>query len=120
MALALEAPSKEATHWTVREMTKGVGIAAFLVVNIWHDHGIAHHRWRSLLSNDKAIAEKLHDVVGLTSCRPPMPVALFVDERSEVQTCRLNLMLQWNWRAAKAAIAADPISPRILAYAYSL
>src|SRR3546814_12659704 len=64
--LTLETPSHEATHWTVRAMAKAVGIAASSVVKIWHDHGLAPHRWRSFkLSNDKAFAEKLHDVVGL-------------------------------------------------------
>jgi transposase len=63
--LTLEPPAHEATHWTVRAMAKAVGIAASSVVTIWHDHGLAPHRWRSFkLSNDKAFAEKLHDVVG--------------------------------------------------------
>ena len=66
VALTLEPPDHEATHWTVRAMAKAVGIAASSVVKIWRDHGLAPHRWRSFkLSNDKAFAEKLHDVVGL-------------------------------------------------------
>lgn len=66
VSLTLEPPDHEATHWTVRAMAKTVGIAASSVVKIWHDHGLAPHRWRSFkLSNDKAFAEKLHDVVGL-------------------------------------------------------
>src|SRR3546814_12168224 len=59
--LTLETPSHEATHWTVRAMAKAVGIAASSVVKIWHDHGLAPHRWRSFkLSNDKDFADKLH------------------------------------------------------------
>ena len=77
VALTLEPPEHEATHWTVRAMAKAVGIAASSVVKIWHDHGLAPHRWRSFkLSNDKAFAEKLHDVVGLyvsPSCRRTRP-----------------------------------------------
>ena len=66
VALTLEPPAQEATHWTVRAMAKAMGIAASSVVKIWHDHGLAPHRWRSFkLSNDKAFAETLHDVVGL-------------------------------------------------------
>ena len=66
VALTLETPQEEATHWTVRAMAKAVGVAASSVVKIWHEHGLAPHRWRSFkLSNDKAFAEKLHDVVGL-------------------------------------------------------
>lgn len=74
VALTLEPPRQEATHWTVRAMAKAVGIAASSVVKIWHEHGLAPHRWRSFkLSNDKAFAEKLNDVVGLYVCRLPMP-----------------------------------------------
>lgn len=52
VALTLEAPREEATHWTVRAMAKSVGIAASSVVKIWHEHGLAPHRWRSFkLSN---------------------------------------------------------------------
>ena len=42
--LTLEPPDHEATHWTVRATAKAVGIAASLVVKIWHDHGLAPHR----------------------------------------------------------------------------
>jgi transposase len=53
VTLTLKAPGHETTHWTVREMAKAVGIAASSVVKIWHDHGLAPHRWRSFkLSND--------------------------------------------------------------------
>ena len=52
VALTLEPPGNEATHWTARDMAKAVGIAASPVVKIWHDHGLAPHRWRSFkLSN---------------------------------------------------------------------
>src|SRR3546814_2373233 len=63
------------SHWTVRAMAKAVGIAASSVVKIWHDHGLAPHRWRSFkLSNDKAFAEKLHDVVGLYVSSPAQEI----------------------------------------------
>src|SRR3546814_337247 len=84
--LTLETPSHEATHWTVRAMAKAVGIAASSVVKIWHDHGLAPHRWRSFkLSNDKAFAEKLHDVVGLYVSPPAHAIVLSVDEKSQIQ-----------------------------------
>jgi len=44
VALTLEPPDHEATHWTVRAMAKAIGIAASSVVKIWHDHGLAPHR----------------------------------------------------------------------------
>ena len=86
VALTLEPPVHEATHWTVRAMAKAVGIAASSVVKIWHDHGLAPHRWRSFkLSNDKAFAEKLHDVVGLYVSPPDHAIVLSVDEKSQIQ-----------------------------------
>lgn len=86
VALTLEPPAHEATHWTVRAMAKAVGIAASSVVKIWHDHGLAPHRWRSFkLSNDKAFAEKLHDVVGLYVSPPAHAIVLSVDEKSQIQ-----------------------------------
>jgi transposase len=86
VALTLETPKQEATHWTVRAMAKAVGIAASSVVKIWHEHGLAPHRWRSFkLSNDKAFAEKLHDVVGLYVSPPAHAIVLSVDEKSQIQ-----------------------------------
>jgi len=86
VALTLEPPDHEATHWTVCAMAKAVGIAASSVVKIWHDHGLAPHRWRSFkLSNDRAFAEKLHDVVGLYVSPPAHAIVLSVDEKSQIQ-----------------------------------
>jgi transposase len=78
VALTLEKPPHEATHWTVRAMAKAVGIAASSVVKIWHEHGLAP-------SNDKAFAEKLHDVVGLYVSPPAHAIVLSVDEKSQIQ-----------------------------------
>jgi transposase len=86
IAMTLEPPDHEATHWTVRAMAKAIGIAASSVVKIWHDHGLAPHRWRKFkLSNDKAFAEKLHDVVGLYVSPPAHAIVLSVDEKSQIQ-----------------------------------
>lgn len=86
VALTLEPPPHEATHWTVRAMAETVGIAPSSVVKIWHDHGLAPHRWRSFkLSNDKAFAEKLRDVVGLYVSPPAHAIVLSVDEKSQIQ-----------------------------------
>lgn len=54
VALTLKPPTHEATHWTVRAMATTIGIAPSSVVKIWHDHGLAPHRWRSFkLSNEE-------------------------------------------------------------------
>lgn len=47
VALALQPPSNEATHWTVGTMTNAVGIAASSIIKLWHDDGLAPHRWLS-------------------------------------------------------------------------
>jgi transposase len=86
VALTLEPPGHEATHWTVRALAKAVGIAASSVVKIWHEHGLTPHRWRSFkLSNGKAFAEKLHDVVGLYVSPPAHAIVLSIDEKSQMQ-----------------------------------
>ena len=54
-------------------------------MRVWHDHGLAPHRWRIFkLSNDKAFAEKLHDVVGLCVDPPANANVLSVDEKSQI------------------------------------
>jgi hypothetical protein len=47
---------------------------------------VSPHRWRQFkLSNDPAIAEKPHDVVGLYVDPPAHAVALSIDEKSQIQ-----------------------------------
>ena len=54
--------------------------------DIWKAHGLAPHRWRQFkLSNDKAFAEKLHDVVGLYVSPPAQAIVLSLDEKSQIQ-----------------------------------
>lgn len=73
VALTQEPPTQEATHWTVRAMAKAVGIAASSVVKIWHEHGLAPHRWRSFkLSNDKVSPRSFTMWSVSTSRRLPM------------------------------------------------
>ena len=79
--LTRDAPPHEATHWTIRAMGKAVGLAASTVREIWKAHGLSPHRWRQFkLSNDRAFAEKLNDVVGLYVSPPAHAVVLSVDE----------------------------------------
>jgi len=84
--LTQAAPPHEATHWTIRAMGKAVGLAASTVREIWKAHGLSPHRWRQFkLSNDRAFAKKLHDVVGLYVSPPAHAVVLSVDEKSQIQ-----------------------------------
>lgn len=69
-----------------RARHRAVGLAASTVQGIWQAHGLAPHRWRQFkLSNDKAFAEKLHDVVGLYLAPPAHAVVLSIDEPSQMQ-----------------------------------
>jgi transposase len=84
--LTQDPPPHEATHWTIRAMGKAVGLAASTVREIWKAHGLSPHRWRQFkLSNDRAFAEKLRDVVGLYVSPPAHAVVLSVDEKSQIQ-----------------------------------
>jgi len=76
-------PPPDATHWMLRAMAKAVGLAASTVQGIWQAHGLAPHRWRQFkLLNDKAFAEKLHNVVGLYVSPPTHTVVLSIDDKS--------------------------------------
>jgi transposase len=76
----------EATHWTVRDMAKAMGIAGSTVQKIWRAHGLAPHRFRQFkLSNDVAFVDKLQDVVGLYVNPPAHAVVLSMDEKSQIQ-----------------------------------
>ena len=76
----------EATHWTVRDMAKAMGMSVSTVQKIWRAHGLAPHRIRQFkLSNDVAFVDKLQDVVGLYVDPPAHAVVLSMDEKSQIQ-----------------------------------
>ena len=76
----------EATHWTVRDMAKVMGISVSTVQKTWRAHGLAPHRIRQFkLSNDVAFVDKLQDVVGLYVSPPAHAVVLSMDEKSQIQ-----------------------------------
>ena len=86
VALTLEPPPHEATHWTGRAMARTMGIAVSTIQKIWKENGLAPHRWRQFkLSNDPAFVEKLHDIVGLYVSPPAHAVVLSIDEKSQIQ-----------------------------------
>lgn len=86
VALTLEDPPVEATHWTAAMMAKETGVSASSVRRIWHTHGLQPHRVRRFkLSNDPDFVAKLRDVVGLYVDPPAHAVVLSVDEKSQIQ-----------------------------------
>jgi len=86
VALTLEAPPGETTHWTGALMAKASGVSVSSVQRIWRKHGLQPHRVRQFkLSNDPHFVEKLRDIVGLYVDPPAHAIVLSVDEKSQIQ-----------------------------------
>jgi len=86
VALTIEEPPHEATHWTSAAMAEAVGVSVSSVQRIWRGHGLQPHRVRQFkLSKDPAFVEKLRDIVGLYVDPPAHAVVLSVDEKSQIQ-----------------------------------
>jgi transposase len=86
VALTMEAPSSEVTHWTGAAMAEAAGVSVSSVQRIWRAHGLQPHRVRQFkLSQDPAFVDKLRDVVGLYVDPPAHAVVLSVDEKSQIQ-----------------------------------
>ena len=86
VALALDDPPGETTHWTGALMAKAAGVSVSSVQRIWRAHGLQPHRVRQFkLSNDPKFVNKLRDVVGLYVDPPAHAIVLSVDEKSQIQ-----------------------------------
>ena len=86
VALTLEEPPGETTHWTGAMMAKAAGVSVSSVQRIWRAHGLQPHRVRQFkLSNDPKFVDKLRDVVGLYVDPPAHAIVLSVDEKSQIQ-----------------------------------
>ena len=77
VALTMEAPPGEATHWTGAAMAEAAGVSVSSVQRIWRAHGLQPHRVRQFkLSKDPEFVDKLRDVVGLY-VDPPAHAVVF-------------------------------------------
>ena len=86
VALTMEAPPHEATHWTSAAMAEQAGVSVSSVQRIWRAHGLQPHRVRQFkLSKDPAFVDKLRDIVGLYLDPPAHAVVLSVNEKSRIQ-----------------------------------
>ena len=86
VALTMEEPPREATHWTGAAMAEAAGVSVSSVQRIWRAHGLQPHRVRQFkLSNDPEFVDKLRDIVGLYVDPPAHAVVLSVDEKSQIQ-----------------------------------
>ena len=82
----LETTPRGATHWSVRDMAKAVGMSRMAINRIWHTFRLQPHRTETFkLSNDPLLVEKVRDIVGLY-LKPPAHAAVFcVDEKPQIQ-----------------------------------
>lgn len=86
VALTMETPPGETTHWTGAAMAAAAGVSVRSVQRIWRTHGLQPHRVRQFkLSKDPEFVDKLRDVVGLYVDPPAHAVILSVDEKSQIQ-----------------------------------
>lgn len=86
VALTLDDPPGETTHWTGTLMAKAIGVSVSSVQRIWRAHGLQPHRVRQFkLSNDPKFVDKLRDVVALYVDPPAHAIVLSVDEKSQIQ-----------------------------------
>ena len=86
VALTLDDPPFETTHWTGALMAKAAGVSVSSVQRIWRAHGLQPHRMRQFkLSNDPKFVDKLRDVVGLYVDPPAHAIVLSLDEKSQIQ-----------------------------------
>ena len=86
LALTCGEPPGEMTHWTGRAMAKTVGLALHTVQRIWRANRLQPHRLRTFKrSTDRALTEKVEDIVGLYMHPPAHTVVLSIDEKSQIQ-----------------------------------
>ncbi len=71
VALTLDDPPAETTHWTAAMMAAASGISVSSVQRIWRAHGLQPHRMRQIQALDRFIADD-----------QPRPQALHLDRRS--------------------------------------
>lgn len=75
-----------ATHWSVRQMSREAGVSPATVQRIWHAFGLKPHLQETFkLSTDPHFVDKVRDVVGLYMAPPDRALVLCVDEKSQIQ-----------------------------------
>ena len=74
------------THWSRSSMEEHCEMSASTIGRIWKRYGLKPHLHRTFkVSNDKAFAEKLEDVVGLYLNPPENAIVFSCDEKSQIQ-----------------------------------
>ena len=86
VAATLTSTPIAATHWSVRSMARAQRLSPSAVHRIWRRHDLKPHLVQTFqLSRDKALRQKLEDVVGLYLNPPDKALVLCVDEKTQIQ-----------------------------------
>src|SRR5258708_7921108 len=86
MRMTLEAPRRDATHWSMRAMARRCGLSQTAVSRIWRAFSLRPHRVKTFkLSKDPLFIEKVRDIVGLYLNPPDKALVLCVDEKAQIQ-----------------------------------
>src|SRR6201994_69083 len=79
-------PPNGRRRWSIRSMSRHVGISASSVQRIWSKNDLKPHRLKTFkLSNDPKFEEKFWDVIGLYLDPPAKALVLCCDEKSQCQ-----------------------------------
>ena len=82
----LETTPRGATHWSVRDMAKAVGLNRMAISRIWLAFGLQPHRSETFkLPTDPLLVEKVRDIVGLYLFPPDHAAVFCVDEKPQIQ-----------------------------------
>jgi len=86
LKMTVEEIPHEATHWSLRLMSRYAGVTVHQVRQVWKAADLKPHRLRTFkISNDPDFAEKVQDVVGLYLDPPTQAMVLSVDEKTQIQ-----------------------------------
>jgi len=86
LRLTVERIPAESTHWSLRLMSRYVGVSPYLVSQVWKAANLKPHRLKTFkISNDPHFVEKVQDVVGLYLNPPDNALVLSVDEKTQIQ-----------------------------------
>jgi transposase/DNA-binding CsgD family transcriptional regulator len=79
-------PGDGSTHWSVRMLSRQLGVSRTIVHRVWQRHDVQPHRVeRFKLSKDPHFEEKVRDIVALYLNPPDRALVLCVDEKSQIQ-----------------------------------
>jgi hypothetical protein len=86
LTLTLESTPTNATHWSTRSMAKRSGLSRNSIHRIWQAFSWAAHRSETFkLSRDPLVIDKVRDIAGPYLAPPERALALWVDEKIQIQ-----------------------------------